>query len=206
MICLQCSPHPALCLPIPASYHSHTPTMPLRHASKASLRALKICLQHHHLITALTSCILPHPHHLPCLCSHRVLKIWLQHSHHISFLTPPYASTPPPHPLCSLPCSWSDIRVMWYMLNPITEIGTTMAIHVSMLYPIYGNLAISIIIGQIGHFFFFGLSWLFHNLDPTWSLHHHQAFPGKILCLGGLLHFPVNRKIHPKSLYLAFKL
>ncbi|MBW0562355.1 hypothetical protein O181_102070 [Austropuccinia psidii MF-1] len=107
--------------------------MPLTYASKASRRALKICLQHHHLITALTSCILPHPRQLPCLCSHRALKIWLQDFHPISSLTPPYASGPLPHPLCSLPCSWSNIRVMGYMLYQIIEIVTTMAIHISML-------------------------------------------------------------------------
>ncbi|MBW0489007.1 hypothetical protein O181_028722 [Austropuccinia psidii MF-1] len=61
---------------------------------------------------------------------------------------------------------------------------TTITIHplgtqygISMPYPIYGYLAISIIIGPIGHFIFFGLLWSFHHLGPAWPLHHDQAFP-----------------------------
>ncbi|MBW0562508.1 hypothetical protein O181_102223 [Austropuccinia psidii MF-1] len=103
-----------------------------------------------------------------------------------------------PHPsLCfrtPASSSWSDIRVMGYMCNPITEIVTTMAVHIYMLYPVYGNLAISIITGQIRHFFLFGVLWLFHNLDPTEPFHHHQDFPGQVLHLGRLLYFPVSRE------------
>ncbi|MBW0516829.1 hypothetical protein O181_056544 [Austropuccinia psidii MF-1] len=66
--------------------------------------------------------------------------------------------------------------------TPIIE--TTIEIHplgppygISMPYPIYGNLATSIIIGQIGHLIFPGILWPFHYLGPTWPLHHHQSFP-----------------------------
>ncbi|MBW0467885.1 hypothetical protein O181_007600 [Austropuccinia psidii MF-1] len=74
-----------------------------------------------HAPSASTPC-LPSPHPLPCLCSRSTLKIFLRCRH------PPYASTPLPNTLFSLPFLQSHIRsigysgFLAYMMNPNTEI------------------------------------------------------------------------------------
>ncbi|MBW0490212.1 hypothetical protein O181_029927 [Austropuccinia psidii MF-1] len=53
--------------------------------------------------------VLPHPHHLPCLCSCRNLKICLQSRHPMSALTHPYASSHLPLTMLTLPQDPQDM-------------------------------------------------------------------------------------------------
>ncbi|MBW0481750.1 hypothetical protein O181_021465 [Austropuccinia psidii MF-1] len=77
--------HPHLILS--AAYHDSAPKAPSTYASDTSPPCPPSPILR-----------LPHPRHLPCLCSCRILKICLQHCHPMSSLTHPYASAHPQHP------------------------------------------------------------------------------------------------------------
>ncbi|MBW0494623.1 hypothetical protein O181_034338 [Austropuccinia psidii MF-1] len=97
-------------------------------------------------------------HHIPTF----------QYQYQISFI-----KGTPPYPFLKLfAIASTGFTLYWCSGAHHFKVGgtvTAMAIHPLepqygryMPYPIYGNSAISIIIGQIGHFIFSGLLWSFH--------------------------------------------